>query len=259
MINKGNEFIALIVAGGSGSRFNKDTINDDYLPKQYKKINNKPILWHSINAFAQTPEVDEIHIVLAPDDKHWLKILSPEIISLEKKIKPHFCGGNTRSQSVLNGLKNIESNDNAWVMVHDAARPCVRVSDLQKIINILQANQNCEDNVLGAILATPVADTLKKSLIIEKIRNGEKNIKIETTVNRADLWQAQTPQVFRKSILEQAINLFANETDEASSIEKLIKEIKEFNQKVVLLVEGSRDNIKVTYKEDYKIAEAILG
>jgi 2-C-methyl-D-erythritol 4-phosphate cytidylyltransferase len=146
-----------------------------------------------------------------------------------------FCGGETRAESVANGLLASELEPDDWVLVHDAARPCLTQAHLAKLIAELR------DDAVGGILAVPVADTLKRA---------DAQQRIEFTEPRDRLWQAQTPQMFRAGLLAEALARCKNVTDEASAVESLGFQPK--------LVEGDSSNFKVTYPQDIRLAELLL-
>jgi len=152
------------------------------------------------------------------------------------RLQPLYCGGATRAESVSNGLLASEIEPDDWVMVHDAARPCLTQAHLARLIAELR------DDPVGGILAVPVADTLKRA---------DDAGRIARTEDRDGLWQAQTPQMFRAGLLAQALNAARNVTDEASAIEALGLHPK--------LVAGDSSNFKVTYPQDMLLAELLLN
>ena len=159
------------------------------------------------------------------------------------RLEPLYCGGATRRDSVYNGMvaamAAVDADD--WILVHDAARPCLPSQDLAKLI------AEARDDSVGGILALPTADTVKKA---GKDEAG--TLRISGTEDRAQLWLAQTPQMFRCGLLMEALKKAKpSVTDEASAVEQMGLRPR--------LVAGSRENIKVTFAEDLKIAEAILG
>ena len=223
---------ALIPAAGSGSRLAGEA------PKQYLSLAGQPMLWHAIRALC-VPQVDSVFVVLAPGDKTFER---HDWSAFEGRLEPLYCGGETRRDSVFNGLvaamAQVDASD--WVLVHDAARPCLPAQDLQRLIEETQAD------AVGGILAYPVADTVKK---VGKDEAGVQ--RIAGTEERSQLWLAQTPQMFRAGLLAQALRQARRPvTDEAGAIEQMGLRPR--------LVAGSRDNLKVTYPEDMAIAEAIL-
>lgn len=208
------------------------------VPKQFQPIVGKPMLWHSVRALAVAP-IEMVFVVLARDDRQFA---AQDWSAFKGRIEPLYCGGATRAESVHNGLiaamAAIDADD--WVLVHDAARPCLPRADLERLI------AECSGDAIGGILALPVADTVKR------IAKDEVGIaRIARSEDRSQLWLAQTPQMFRVGLLAQALHAATGEvTDEASAVEQLGLQPR--------LVLGSRRNIKVTYLEDLAIAEAIL-
>lgn len=229
-INK-TKIWALIPAAGIGTRMKSE------LPKQYLEIDGKTILEHSLSKFLEHPSIDKVVVALHPNDNHWAKIKianHSKIITVE--------GGATRAESVLNGLKAIQQQHQQedWVMVHDAARPCL---DKASIDALIQAGK---DSAHGAILAYPSVDTVK-------LANA--NQTIDKTLNREQIWLAQTPQYFPVQILADAIETGLEQglaiTDEASAIEA--------QGMHPALVIGTRKNIKVTEPEDMMLASVWLA
>jgi len=219
---------ALVPAAGSGARMGDD------LPKQYLLLADRPMIWHALATLCACPEIQGVLVVLAPQDQAWDRF---DWTALGAKLSVLRCGGPTRADSVRNGLKAISATlaRGDWMLVHDAARPCLSMAQLDALLD-----QVGEDEV-GGILAVPVADTLK--------RCGT-NRRIESTVSRDDLWQAQTPQMFRYGLLCEALENSSAVTDEASAVEALGRR--------PLLVASSSGNLKVTYPEDMALAEKIL-
>jgi 2-C-methyl-D-erythritol 4-phosphate cytidylyltransferase len=225
--------VALIPATGSGSRVAAA------LPKQYAALAGKPMLWHAIASVCRPP-VETVFVVLAPGD---LAFKSGDWSAFAGKLEPLYCGGDTRRDSVFNGLvaamAAVQADD--WVLVHDAARPCLPAADLERLV------AECRDDQIGGILALPVAETVKRA---GKDEAGAQ--RIAGTQDRTQLWLAQTPQMFRAGLLADALRKApATVTDEASAVEALGLQPR--------LVLGSRENLKVTYVEDLAIAEAILA
>jgi 2-C-methyl-D-erythritol 4-phosphate cytidylyltransferase len=223
---------ALIPAAGSGSRLAKEA------PKQYLPLAGKPMLWHAIRAVC-VPPVESVFVVLLPDDKVFA---GHDWSAFEGKLQPLYCGGESRRDSVFNGLVAALAGADAsdWVLVHDAARPCLPKEDLLRLIEEVESDQ------VGGILAYPVAETVKK---VAKDESGAQ--RIAGTEDRSQLWLAQTPQMFRAGLLAQALRQAKRPvTDEAGAVEQMGLKPR--------LVAGSRNNIKVTYPEDIAIAEAIL-
>jgi 2-C-methyl-D-erythritol 4-phosphate cytidylyltransferase len=222
---------ALIPAAGSGTRIAAAS------PKQYLALAGKPMLWHAIRALC-VPQVTAVFVVLAANDEQFARY---DWSAFEGKLNPLYCGGGTRRDSVFNGLVAIRGTVNAddWLLVHDAARPCLPAADLQRLLD--EGGQDA----IGAILALPVAETVKTA---GKDEAGVQ--RIAATQDRSQLWLAQTPQMFRAGLLAQALSRAADATDEASAVEKMGLRPR--------LVLGSRQNLKVTYPEDVAIAETML-
>ena len=186
------------------------------------------------------PPVARVFVVLAPGDTRFGE---EDWSAFEGRLEPLYCGGRSRRESVYNGLVAARDAWDAgdWILVHDAARPCVSVENVQTLIAEAGGDE------IGAILAVPVAETLKKAGKDEA--GGERVI---STEDRASLWLAQTPQMFRAGLLAQALlQAQGAVTDEAVAIERLGLRPR--------LVAGSRENLKVTWPEDLAVAEAILA
>ncbi len=219
-------FHVIIPAAGTGSRM------ANVLPKQYMPLAGKPIISHTIQTFFNHPRITSIHVALSADDMFWRDLpLDPS-----SKLKLHYTGGESRSETVLNTLLYLQVADDDWVLVHDAARPGLTHALLDHLLDTL------EHDTVGGLLALPVADTLKLS---------SQGNQVESTVSRANLWQAQTPQMFRFSTLKTALTQFgSNVTDEAEAIESL-----GFKPK---LIQGELRNLKITYPQDLALLEALF-
>jgi len=225
-------FFALIPAAGSGSRIVAER------PKQYAALAGRPMLWHAVRAVCMPP-IDSVFVVLAPEDKAFS---AEDWSAFKGKLEPLYCGGATRRDSVYNGLvaamAAVDPDD--WVLVHDAARPCLARKDLDNLIAQTKSDE------IGGILALPIAETVKR---VAKDEAGAQ--RVAGTEDRTQLWLAQTPQMFRAGLLAQALQRAQGAvTDEATAIEQMGLRPR--------LVPGSRENIKVTYAEDLAIAEAVL-
>jgi 2-C-methyl-D-erythritol 4-phosphate cytidylyltransferase len=225
--------VALIPAAGSGSRV------AGARPKQYALLAGKPMLWHAVAAVCRAP-VEQVFVVLAPGDQDFAR---GDWSAFAGKVEPLFCGGETRRDSVFNGLvaamAAVDADD--WVLVHDAARPCLPAADLARL------HEECRGDAIGGILALPVAETVKRA---GKDEAGAQ--RVAGTEDRAQLWLAQTPQMFRAALLAEALGKAKpTVTDEASAVEQMGLRPR--------LVLGSRENLKVTYPEDLAIAAAILA
>jgi 2-C-methyl-D-erythritol 4-phosphate cytidylyltransferase len=183
--------------------------------------------------------IQTLFVVLSPDDKAFA---TQDWSDFEGRIEPLYCGGATRRDSVLNGLvaamDAVDADD--WVLVHDAARPCLPQSDLERLIDEVSSDP------VGGLLALPVAETVKRAA---KDEAGVE--RVAATEDRSQLWLAQTPQMFRAGLLIEALRAAGSSvTDEASAVEKLGLRPR--------LVTGSRRNLKVTYAGDVAVAEAFL-
>lgn len=225
----------VIPAAGSGKRMQLD------LPKQYLKINNKAVIEHTLECFLNHKNISGIVVALDGDDFYWkginLKQSSTPIYTVE--------GGIERVDSVkqaLDYLRMVEQvSDDNWVMVHDAARPCLTANDLDALLMLREGES------IGGLLASPVRDTMKRS-------ETGRNI-VKKTESRENLWHALTPQMFRLGMLNSAIEYCLENdiqvTDEASAIES--------KGGSPSLIEGSHSNIKITFPEDVKVASALLA
>lgn len=203
------------------------------LPKQYLPLAGQPMIYHALATLCASSDIGTVFVVLAPDDEHWHRY---DWSKFGDKLQPLFCGGALRAESVLNGLMAAELEPDSWVLVHDAARPCLSQMQLARLIGELR------DDEVGGILAMPVADTLKRAAAGQRIA---------CTENREGLWQAQTPQMFRTGLLVQALQSARNVTDEASAVEALGLHPK--------LVASESSNFKVTYPQDIRLAELLLS
>lgn len=225
-----NKNYALIPAAGSGSRMGAE------LPKQYLPLLGKPMIHHTLSIFCVHPAISRVFVILSPDDTGWQQY---DFSALGDKVEVLRCGGATRAETVLNGLNAIADQTKAddWILVHDAARPCLTQSMLDSLLAELA------DDETGGLLAVPVADTLK--------REG-KDGRVDHTEPRAGLWRAQTPQMFRYGLLRAALRASGTDapTDEAQAVE--------FLGHAPRLVMGDGHNLKVTYPEDLVIAELLL-
>ncbi len=222
-------YLALIPAAGVGARMGAAH------PKQYLEIHGRPMIWHAIRAFERHAAIERVHVVISADDAWW----GGYDWTAFGKLAVWRCGGATRAESVLNGLGAVagETSPDDWVLVHDAARPCLSRAMLDKLLRELA------DDPVGGILAARVADTLK--------REGEGG-RIGETVPRAGLWGAQTPQMFRHGALRAALERAGTQvTDEASAMECLGMAPR--------LVESDASNLKVTFPRDLELAALLLA
>jgi len=221
---------ALIPAAGQSVRFGGTTL------KQYAHLLGRPVIAHSMEALLAHPAVRALTVALAPDDGIYDELLRSQYPEVETVM-----GGDCRAQTVLNGLKFIRARDPGceWVLVHDAARPCLSRSSLDKLLHEGLASES------GAILAAPVSDTLKQSTA-DGFCAG--------TIDRSMIWAAQTPQLFPLDALLQnlssALTFGRTPTDEAEAMERA--------GILPRLVRGSSGNIKITGPEDLALAEDIL-
>lgn len=221
-----NNIIAIVPAAGTGTRLG------DALPKQYLDVNGVPLIRHALDALARVVRISRIIVVLSPDDRHWTNLM-PEL----PKVTTVRVGGATRGESVLNGMQAVAAGlaADCWVMVHDAARPCIRSELIEQFIDEL------ENDRVGGLLALPLADTIKL---------GGDNLRVERTLPREAIWRAQTPQMFRFEMLRAGLLKTPSATDEAQAIELLGHQPK--------LVMGDSANLKVTYAPDLKLARMLL-
>ncbi len=223
----------VIPAAGVGKRMQADR------PKQYLSLLNKTVIEHTLSCFSQHPAIAGIVISLHTNDPYWNEL------EIDLPI-PYFIakGGKERSDSVLNALQMMQNklkvDANSWVMVHDAARPCLLQSDLDKLIS------SClHTDVVGAILAKKASDTMKRSKLDQSILRTE---------NRENLWHALTPQMFRLKQLSDALLLAIEQniviTDDASALENYGES--------PLLIEAIGSNIKITHPDDLALAAFLL-
>jgi len=208
------------------------------LPKQYLPLDHYPMIYHAIKTLCMHPDITTVFVVLSPDDHDWASYNWSEFSA---KLIVLSCGGATRSESVCNGLLVMQQNNRVdsddWVLVHDAARPCLTIAQLSQLIEAVR------DDAVGGLLAIPAADTLKR---------GDVHHRIVRTESRENIWQAQTPQMFRHGLLVQALQQTEGKliTDEASAIEAM--------GLCPRLVISDSYNFKVTYPEDLALAELII-
>ncbi len=224
---------ALLPCAGSGSRSGAAG------PKQYQPLAGWPLVHHTLAALQRVARLSSVSVVVSPGDRFWT---DPGDVS----VLP--CGGETRAHSVFNGLsalleRGVPPTD--WVLVHDAARCLVSPDEVDALIDACLA----DPHAAGGLLALPLPDTLKAAT------PSDQGPRVAATVDRSDKWLAQTPQMARLGTLHaalaaQAASGFAGVTDEASALEMA--------GHVPLLVRGSARNFKVTYPEDFALAEAIL-
>ncbi len=218
----------LIPAAGTGSRVAAT------LPKQYLPLGGQPLLTRTLAVFCQRADIEGIYVVVAPDDTHYTRA-----VGVLDKVEVLRRGGASRAETVKNGLDALAgiARIDDWVLVHDAARPCLTQADLDRLM------REVGEDPVGGLLALPVADTLKRA---------DTAARVHETVPRAGLWAAQTPQMFRYGLLRQALAkpgaLYT--TDESQAIEAFGLAPK--------LVLGNPRNLKVTYAEDLVLADRLL-
>ncbi len=219
---------AIVPAAGSGARFGAEK------PKQYLDLLGRPLIYHTLKVLTASPDIKRVWVVLSPDDREWGQ---HDWSELGSKLETLRCGGATRAESVTNGLQAaaMVAGDDDWVLVHDAARPCLSLAMLDALFSEL-----AEDPV-GGILAVPVADTIKRA---------DSEQRVAATEPRDGLWQAQTPQMFRYGQLKKALEMTSNVTDEAGAIEAAGMKPR--------LVKADSTNLKVTYPADLALAAMIL-
>jgi 2-C-methyl-D-erythritol 4-phosphate cytidylyltransferase len=220
---------AIVPAAGQGTRIG------DSLPKQYLPIAGKPMMFHSIESLAAVQRIGCVCVVLSPLDRHWGQY---DWSAFPDKIEPIFAGGGKRAETVTNALAHLAPRmaKDDWVLVHDAARPCVTTELVEQFLD------EVGDDPIGGLLAMPVADTLKSSDEIQRVA---------ATIPRLNLWRAQTPQMFRYDLLRRGLEVRPDATDESQAVEAI-------GFSAPRLVQGENSNIKVTFAEDLALAEMIL-
>ncbi|WP_286235069.1 2-C-methyl-D-erythritol 4-phosphate cytidylyltransferase [Thalassotalea sediminis] len=226
------KIVAVVPAAGVGKRMKANC------PKQYLTIANKTILQHTVDKLVSHPKISAVVLSISKNDEYF------DSTQLSKYENVHIAtGGKERVDSVLNGLCAIERLAADWVIVHDAARPCITHEDISLLI------EQCTRHKRGGLLAVPVRDTMKRAKLMS---NGLSLV--DRTVERQQLWHALTPQMYHAQALQSAIEqaLIKGEvvTDEASAMELAGEDS--------LLVEGRADNIKITQPNDLAMAEFIL-
>ncbi len=220
-------FAVILPAAGKSSRF-----KDPHLKKPFVSLDNRPLWMHSAEKFSNRDDVKQIILVISPDDREYFDSKFAANAALLGIQVVH--GGEERVDSVGNALDKVKL-DIDFVAIHDAARPCIANEWLDKVFSAAEKND-------AAILAIPVSGTLKR------VKNGV----IDQTVERDNVWEAQTPQVFRRQLLIDAYAARGNSqpTDEAQLVEQFGKN--------VAVVQGSPINMKITTKEDLRLAEKAL-
>jgi len=220
------KFWVIIPAAGIGSRMNSQC------PKQYLELNGKTVLEHTLDCFIHHPRISGVVVALAEHDSYW-----PDLQFNTQRPVVTVTGGAERCHSVLNAMQGLEelSDEHDWVLVHDAARPCLRKDDLDKLLITMATHP------VGGLLGIPVHDTIKK---VDPVAV------VESTVDREYLWRALTPQMFRFGMLRDALKKALGDgylvTDDASAIEHA--------GFAPLMLEGHAGNIKITRPEDLALA-----
>lgn len=223
----------LIPAAGVGARLGSST------PKQYLRLAGKPMLQHVLDTFAASDAINHVYLVVSPDD-HWVDLILGQAPQLATRVTLLRCGGASRAQTVLNGLSamHAEVAEQDWVLVHDADRPGLTGALIKTLISALQ------NDAVGGLLALPIADSLKRAVLLDG------DTRVESGPERAGLWAAQTPQMFRYGLLRRALAQTTDQTDESGAVEALGLQPK--------LVTGSPRNFKVTLPHDVALAELFL-
>jgi 2-C-methyl-D-erythritol 4-phosphate cytidylyltransferase len=218
----------IIPAAGTGSRMGSQTA------KQYLPLAGKPVLHHSLALFCHHPQISHVYLALSPEDQSWAECAGE--FAHQPKLTILRSGGESRAQTVLNTLQQISLPSNDWVLVHDAARPGLTATLLERLMTQVQ------HHAVGGLLALPVADTIKRDDGLGQVASTEQ---------RAGLWAAQTPQMFTYQLLLRALQQadFVP-TDESQAVEALGLS--------PLLVEGAPRNLKITYTHDLAILAAIM-
>ncbi|MEW6982285.1 2-C-methyl-D-erythritol 4-phosphate cytidylyltransferase [Colwelliaceae bacterium 6471] len=220
--------VVVVPAAGVGKRM------QSHRPKQYLSLHNSTILEHTVNRLLAHPSIDKVIIALSSSDEYY----QDTSLMNHPKVQT-VVGGVERVDSVLAGIQAIDAQQYPWVLVHDAARPCVPLKDISTLITL------CHESDQGGLLAAPVRDTMK--------RTDDKN-NVLTTVDRSALWHALTPQMFKvdelRTAIETALHNGIDITDESSAME--------YAQLPSQVVEGSSDNIKITRADDLTLAAFIL-
>jgi 2-C-methyl-D-erythritol 4-phosphate cytidylyltransferase len=221
-------YYALVPAAGGGARMGAN------IPKQYLPLLGQPLIRHTLATLCAVPAIARVFVVLAPDDAAWDGY---DWSAFAGRLEVLRCGGAQRADSVNNGLKALRGRigPEDWMLVHDAARACLSVAHVDKLM------REIGEDPVGGLLAMPVADTLKRA---------DEQDRVDATVPRDGLWQAQTPQMFRFALLLDALEYAPAVTDEASAIEALRLKPR--------LVAADATNFKVTYPLDMRLAEIIL-
>ena len=218
--------VALVPAAGIGAR--ASDARPDQIPKQYRHIAGRPMLLHAVQALLADPRIEQVRVVTAPHD-----LIAQGLLADLPRTLCCPVGGAERSDTVLNGLEQAGLARNDWVLVHDAARPGLPIQALARLIDA------CLENGVGGLLALPVADTIKYA---------DQTGCVDKTVDRAHLWAAQTPQMFRVGLLIDALRK-AKQAGQLLTDEAQAMELAGYQP---LLVPGSGRNAKVTWPDDFE-------
>ncbi len=221
---------AIVPAAGKGTRMGAA------LPKQYLPLAGKTVIEHTLERLLRIVDIEQVVVAISATDQCWQDLP----VASDKRVEV-VAGGGERSESVLNGLYHLDGQADKldWVLVHDAARPCIVPDTIRELIN------SVGDHLIGGILGVPVSDTLKQI---------NSQFGIEGTIDRRLVWHAQTPQLFRYGVLRDALERARNDdldiTDEASALEAL--------GYCPRMIEGRSDNLKITRQDDLWMAEMIM-
>ena len=228
-------FWALLPCAGTGSRAVAAGMAVG-VPKQYQWVAGQPLVLHTLAAFAQVGRLANTLVAVAPGDDFFAS-------QAQRGYTVAPCGGATRAASVLGGLqvlRQLGAQEQDWVLVHDAARCLITPAEIEALMDV------CQHDSVGGLLAHKLADTLKTAT------EGPGGTRVAATVDRTDKWLAQTPQMFRWGLLLRAYqSLGSSATDEASAVEHVGLRPR--------LVAGGAHNFKVTYPQDFALAEAVLA
>jgi len=225
---------AILTAAGSGSRFYRTASSNKQLPKQFLKLKGKPVILYSLLAFQKSALVQEI--LVSADSVYFDLIHRIAFKNKITKLTMLVEGGKSRFESVRNAFRQIQGKPNNLVLIHDAARPNINVKTIGKLVN-------------SAVKYDEVIPGVRISETVKRERKGV----ITETIDRSNLWTVQTPQVFRYKVLKKAYGKAGrknNFTDEAALVENAGFKVR--------IIEGSRDNIKITAPEDLKLLKKLM-
>lgn len=228
-----DSMIAIVPAAGRGQRAE----SAGAVPKQYRLLAGEAMLRRTVKALLDEPRIAQVRVAVAADDAR-----APDVLSGLPRTVWRACGGPTRADTVRAALLDADPDDEAWVLVHDAARPGLPLTALKRLID------TCLRFDRGGLLALPVADTVKRGRAAALGAQGAAADVVDETLSRDALWLAQTPQMFRAGELREALQLSIGSpwvTDEASAVEAMRP------QHAPLLVQGARENVKLTWAEDF--------